>query len=381
MYLRFRSVKPIVLAGFAAALLVILASWIHDRFFTARTLILGGSDLSVPRGEWRLLSEGLAVGNRSARRAVMISAAVDLLPASKFDLFRWDIDGLNRSDKVAINWVTSAAGGSSHSRVLTPDEIARSRVELAAESRWRGDIIGVGIAAELEKGRGLIVRRLELVGRDGAPTLFESFNSLVDRWRHSEPWSARSTNGYVGALDGVRWSPVGIVTVWLGLAASLLWVNRPVGLSLRSALVMLFLFGWLFLDLRWQRDLSLRANEKPQHPGLLLTDAQSASFDALVRQIPERTARIFVIHSSSQPNLDLKLRYHLAPHSVYTGLTAIPSSSMVRGGDYLLIAGSDQGVIFDPIRGVLFSGTDEIPADLIGASPTAGRLFHVRDGS
>jgi hypothetical protein len=42
--------------------------------------------------------------------------------------------------------------------------------------------------------------------------------------------------------------------------------------------------------------------------------------------------------------------------------------------------GADQGVVFDPVRAVLFAGSEEIRADLIGASPMAGRLFRVREG-
>jgi hypothetical protein len=164
------------------------------------------------------------------------------------------------------------------------------------------------------------------------------------------------------------------------LTVLILLARRPVDLPFRSVAIVTFLMGWFLLDLRWQRELWLRAISEPQRSGLLLSSGQANAIDTLGRQIPDRGARIFVVRSSAQPNLDLKLRYHLAPRSVYTGLTNIPSPSMVRAGDYVLIMGADQGVVFDPVRAVLFAGSEEIRADLIGASPMAGRLFRVREG-
>jgi hypothetical protein len=375
-----RSLKPILGAGMVAAVLLIAGSWLHDRFFTAPSVILGGSQLSVLRGDWKLLPQGLAVGNKSMRQAVMIGGAVELLPASKYDTVTWDIENLDGAREVAINWVTTAGGGATHSRLLTDDEMARGRVLMSADARWRGDLLGIGLAADLDAGRAMIVRRFELVGRSGAPSVGESFSSLLDRWRYSDGWSVKSTNAYVGVIDGVRLSPVGLVAVWMMLTVLILMARRPVDLPLRSVAIVTFLLGWFLLDVRWQRELWLRSSSEPQRSRLLLSSGQASAIDTLVRQIPDRVARIFVVRSSAQPTLDLTLRYHLAPHSVYVRLVNVPSPLMVRAGDYVLIMGADQGVVFDPVRAVLFAGSEEIRADLIGASPMAGRLFRVRAG-
>jgi hypothetical protein len=164
------------------------------------------------------------------------------------------------------------------------------------------------------------------------------------------------------------------------LTVLILMARRPVDLPLRSVAIVTFLLGWFLLDVRWQRELWLRSSSEPQRSRLLLSSGQASAIDTLVRQIPDRVARIFVVRSSAQPTLDLTLRYHLAPHSVYVRLVNVPSPLMVRAGDYVLIMGADQGVVFDPVRAVLFAGSEEIRADLIGASPMAGRLFRVRAG-
>lgn len=214
---------------------------------------------------------------------------------------------------------------------------------------------------------------------------------LVGDWLKLEPWSGRSINFHAGvhSLDQ-RLTPVSLVALWVALAG-LLWVlpiRRRSARHIMGGLAILFLAGWLALDLRWQRQLASRLVETYERYGHLpVTERPGARPDARIAQAVDRTrqalpappTRLFILSKDPSGYITQRTRYHFLPHRVYA-TERLPSSGRIHEGDHILVLAQPEMARYDPRQGLLMSKKVAVPVELLGQVTGFGTLYRVTGG-
>lgn len=250
---------------------------------------------------------------------------------------------------------------------------------------WLYNPVGPGetpTAPALAKERGTVTR--PLAGTD-------RLSPLMEEWLKLEPWSGRSINFHAGvpSLDR-RLTPVSLVALWVALAG-LLWVlpiRRRSARHIMGGLAILFLTGWLALDLRWQRQLASRLNETYERYGHLpVTERPGARTDARIAQAVDRTrqalpaqpTRLFILSRDPIGYVTQRTRYHFLPHRVYA-TDHLPSSGLIHEGDHILVMAQPEMARYDQEHGLLMNNKVAVAVELLGQVPGFGTLYRVTGG-
>lgn len=225
------------------------------------------------------------------------------------------------------------------------------------------------------------------------PTEFaDLLNNLAGDWLKLEPWSGRSINFHAGAQPSNRLiAPVLLVAIWVGLACLLfvlLWRQHSAR-QLMVGLAILFLTGWLVLDIRWQRQLSSRLVETYERYGHLpiterhkaMPDARIASAVDQVRQaLPEQPTRLVILGKDPNGYVTNRVRYHFLPNRVYA-TDRLPSPGRIHEGDHILVMAHPEMARFDQAQGLLINGNISLAVEFLGKVPGFGTLYRVSGGN
>jgi hypothetical protein len=257
-------------------------------------------------------------------------------------------------------------------------------------------ILWLGIWLDNQYGQGdkSSTPRLAVEGVTVAqPMEFEDLlNNLAGDWLKLEPWSGRSINFHAGIQSSNRLiSPVLLVALWVGLASllfSLLW-RRHSAHQFMAGLAILFLTGWLVLDMRWQRQLSSRLVETYERYGHLpiterqkaMPDAQIASaVDRLRQALPEQPTRLLILVNDPNGYVTNRVRYHFLPNRVYA-TDRLPSPGRIHEGDHILVMAHPEMARFDQERGLLINGKISLAVEFLSKIPGFGTLYRVSGGN
>ncbi len=381
-----------ILAALGGALVLWLGIWWYQQSGSgteAPTLVLTGEQLKLVAGEGGRTDDGILIRRPPPGKPAMVMAATPPFEAGQFARFSWDIRGLEPQQDLALIWVTNTDPNKPLTRKITPEERAAGYLQLGDYPTWRGQILKFGLLVRGKLPEPVLLKGLTLERE--APTPLTALRSLAGDWTHQEPWTGRSINFHVGAAAKDRLlTPVLLVGLWVGLASLLLVLLNRLSSSrhLLGGLALLFLAGWLLLDLRWQWQLATRLEETYERYGRLTPeqrpgarpDAQVVTaLDHLVKALPEEPSRIFLLSKNPSDYLTLRVRYHLLPLRVFAS-DHLPNPKHVQAGDHFLVLANPEVVRFDGTHNHLIDGEASLPVEPLGKVQGFGGLYRIPGG-
>lgn len=392
---RLRSAAWIGWAALGGALLTVLVLIVFYRAGgladVAPPVVLAGNDLQLASGQGARTADGLEIREPGPQQITSVQGSARMVRAELYRHLFWRVDGLEPGRELRLIWTTLAEPRTVREVVLPPAGPDGGALDLSSEPRWRGRIAVVGLVLRGPIERPLAVRRLEL--RPPVLGVTELARLAFEEWAAFEDWSQRSINFTAGAPLDALFPPGLMVALWVGFSVALYAVFDPPrrGGGRWRPYVVLFLLGWLVLDLRWQWDLSRRlgrtearfAGKEGDERRLAAADGDLYQFLRDVRQrLPERPARLFVVSADPGDATSYqagRTRYHLLPHNGFMGFALPPSAGVAHEGDYVLILSPLSGVRYNRERQVLEWTGGQLSAELLHAA-ALGALFRVRGG-
>lgn len=373
--------------GAGLTLLALLLFYLSDGLqWVASPVTLTGTKLELAIGQGTQTPDGLEVHQTSPQGVAFIRGAFRSVPANLYRRFSWRVSGLSPDQKVWLAWATTDNPRFTQKHPLPSGAAESGVLDLSTEPAWQGRIIAIGLAVYGPLPQPLSVHELEL--QPLPLTTQQLLQQMLIDWGMFEDWSQRSINYTAGAPLNSLFPPVVMIALWIGFSAVLYAMCRPPR-RMPGALTpyaILFLIGWLLLDMRWQKDLGQRlVRTAESFAGKDQTDRQLAALDGqfyqflleVRRLLPEKPARLFIISADPGGFLAGRARWHLLPHNGYPGLNRVPHPNEVRPGDYVLVLAPLNSVRYDDERHVLEdAGGALLVETLYAAAP--GVLFRIK---
>lgn len=270
-----------------------------------------------------------------------------------------------------------------------PDPSSHS-VTVHRVPRWWIDVaISLGVGAALTVAGFVVsgpVTRGDRVEAGGF------VSRLLGEWSAFEGWNQRSINFIEGGPRDALAPSTLAVGIWVVTAMLLhlgLVISRRRCIQV-APFAVIFLVGWVALDLRWQinlwRQLRLTharfAGKSGEAKRMAAPDHALFEFAGDVkRQLDAAPARVFLLSQDLFGDMyyrRVRTSYFLLPHNVSSLWTAVPSAGESRPGDYVLVLRPYAGVSYERDRRVLRTGDSPgLSADLL-LDQHEGLLFRVR---
>lgn len=326
----------------------------------ARPWTFRGADL-IPRiGSAKPTdSKGLEVTALDDNQAI-ITRRVSLR-ASDYPFAQYTVTGSHPGTDIYLMWRTEENEQEvSRARLNWNGDIVTSH-HLAKHEAWRGRIIEIGldIYGDLRE-QPLVISSLSL----SPGTWRQLLSTIWSEWTVYRGWTQKSVNYQRGTPKNPILSPTLAMATWCGLALLLLGISYL--FTRRHSIVAytsVIFIPWIALDLLWQTELSTQLQEtkhlfagKTQHEKHLADfDSELYSYARYLKHdvLPEPGARVFLLHDSRQMTYTrLKAQYYLLPHNTYN-YDRFPRKKMIRKGDYILVLGQVEGLVYDPEKRVL----------------------------
>jgi hypothetical protein len=347
-----------------------------------RLLRWNGSDLQWIGGQGTRAPGGLEI-QPIGPQGVVLWTSPRSTNAGLYSELVWDIAGLDGRQPLQPIWRTPEGRLQQAARMTNADA---GSADLRAESDWRGTVMALGLFIPGSQSTPVTIRGLEL--RPASLTAGEWLDRLWEEWTSREDWSQRSINFAAGATVRPLASPVLIVALWIGFSSVLYAGLNPPRRRPRALMpyAVLFLLGWLLLDLRWQWELTGRLEQTVERfAGKDTTERRLADLDGEfyrflleVRQrLPEKPVRLFIVSNDPAGFLAGRARYHLLPHNGYMGFLQPPE--IAQPGDYVLLLAPLPGARYDRQGQALEWENGQLRVEML-YSASAGTLFRVRGG-
>jgi hypothetical protein len=338
-------------------------------------------ELRVVRGNAVAVSGGVAVrGTRSAPLTVLQLPAA-AFNASSYERIRIVADPLSDDVELALLWATQREPGRvyEHRLLAASDGTIRDQF-LDQDPNWRGDITSVAIGIKSTSDQPWRIARVTV---DEADTIAVARGMRFD-WTDFGKWNGKSINVEFGGRESQRiYLPLVLFVAAALCALYFAWRSKTRKIATPVAgLVLPFVAAWVVLDLRWQAELMVKANETlVTFAGIPLEERHLRMEDGeLYRtlrlatpKLAEGPQRIFV--GSDVEYFVMRAAYHLYPHNV--AVFGWYDGSSMRPGDYVFLYRKN-GVRFDATHGtLLWQNGKQTAADGLYVTPGAG-LFRVR---
>lgn len=390
-----RLAGELVLVAIGGALLTVLALLLFYRMGglagVSPPLVLQGADLQLASGQGEQTPTGLIIRQAGPQGVAAVQGAARMVRAALYRQVYWQVEGLDPRSELRLMWVSANEPRTLREISLPSAGRASSAFDLSQEPHWQNRIMAIGLAVRGPLPQPLVINRLEL--RPVALTVAELWNLAIAEWTVFEDWSQRSINYTAGAPLDALFPPVLVIALWIGFGSALYFMLFGLPLHSTGRLLpyaMLFLLGWLVVDVRWQWDLSRRLERTAEHFAgkegderrLAAADGELYRFLLEVRQrLPAQPTRLFILSANPGDSTTYqagRARYHLLPHNGYAGFSRPPGAA--RAGDYLLILSPLPGVRFNRERQALeWEDGQQLPAEMLYAA-ALGALFRVRGG-
>ena len=330
------------------------------------------SELQLVRGAGTRTAEELVVQATGEGGVAILSLSTDLR-ADRFHGIGWDVSGLSDQAKPRLLWFSDADPARIQSLPAVVEAGRLRPVIVAGVPGWIGRIRGLGLSVA-----GPLPQPFHLRGVTVKP--MGAGEVLADRareWLAFEGWKGTSINVVVGGADVQDLPLPAAVAVAAGIAILLLLLIhrlRPALLPhVGTGVAVVFLGGWLLLDLRWSVDLARQvARTAGTFAGKDDRDRRLADVDGVLYEfidraravLPAAPQRVWVV--TDAPYFNGRAAYHLYPHNVHFQPRdrALPDRSFIKPGDWLLVF-NRRGVEFNARNETLrWDGGAELPAEL-----------------
>lgn len=381
------------LAALGGMLVLWLGVWWYQYYGPGRVasaLELTSDRFRLVSGEAEMTGEGLLFQRLPQGKPALVLMGLTKLEAETFVHLSWDINGLMAQQELAVIWVSSAEPQQPHTRVITAEERARGSMLLIGDPAWRDLILKFGVTLHGKLTEPVLFKRMTF--QRVAPTPLNVLQSLAGDWTHHEPWTGGSINFNIGAPStGLLLTPTTFVALWIGLSSLLFVLLSRCSPSRHMVwgLAILFLSGWLLLDLRWGWQLAMRLGgtydryghlTPEQKPGAT-PDAQIGIAVAQLHGIlAHQPGRIFILSKDPNSYSALRVRYHLLPYRVYT-TDRLPNREQVQEGDHILSLGNQNEIRYDVTKHQLTSRNGSLSVEPVGKVPGFGDLYRLPGGN
>jgi hypothetical protein len=376
---RRRNPEPWIIAvvAFVACLLVIgtylvlavpgpwLASEAPRRF--------GSEVMQLTRGTGTRVGDEIVVQAPGDGGIAIVSLATDL-PAARYRGLAWDVADLPPTAQVRVLWFSDIDPGRINSLPAIVEGGRVRPVIVAGAPGWMGRVRGLGLSVT-----GALPRPIRVTSVAAKPMgAGELLSDRAAEWLAFEGWSGTSINVVVGGADRQTLPLPVAVGVAAGIAILLLlFIHRlrPALLPhVGTGIAVLFLGGWLLVDLRWSANLARQvALTTATFAGKSDRDRRLADVDGVLYEfidqaratLPPAPQRVWVV--SDAPFFNGRAAYHLYPHNVHFQPRdrTMPDRSFIRPGDWLLVF-NRRGVEFNARNEtVRWDGGAELPAELM----------------
>ena len=362
-----------------------------------------GADLSFASGKGEARDGSLTIQTLSQKGDAFVFMKLDELRANDYATITVNIDGLSKYTKAALLWGRMSEPGESYTAPLERSFGNFFKVRFHTKKDWRDFISGFGVLVWGRLQDPVTIKSIEL-----KPKSFSSIDIFYRLWQdvsYFEEWSQRSAHFIRGEKRDALFHPLPFVAGWIVLSSGLYFLLARFVFRVRheQALVkdqiqidifcigLLFLIGWLALDLRWQVHLWHQLNmTRHQFAGKTLDQKHLAGDDrklySFIQQLkqaslPKTPTRIFIL-SNDPVRVDkyrrLKAHYYLLPHNV-SSHAKYPPITYVEGNDYLLKVTDIDGLSYSSQEGVLRWHKDKQLNVLETFKSPEGTLYRIRE--
>ncbi len=372
-------------AALVLCLLGYLAASVPGSWFPAATpKEWSAREMQLTRGEGGLVGNEWVITALDSAGIAIISLNTDLR-ATDFAAISWDVADFPEAAEAQLLWRNDYQPAKLQSVRLTSAYGRLRPAVILGNPDWAGRISGVALAI-----RGTLPQPVRIRGGVAKPMgALELLRDRFDEWRTFEPWSGTSINTLSGGAD-IQGLPLPALLAATILLAALVWYalarSRRLTSGLPAAIGLLFVVGWLLVDLRWTVNYAQQVGEtaakyagkdsRERH--LAAEDGPLFAFLEKARaKMPEPRARVFMVADATY--FRGRGAYHLYPHNVYFEpvQNLMPSPSALRSGDYL-VAYQRRGVQYNAAENKLrWDDGREVGADLLLVEPGAA-LFRIR---
>jgi hypothetical protein len=326
---RWRRAVPPVLA----AVLVLAAAWSvvtggdGEAAEAAEPLAWEPAAFRPIVGAWQTEGEGLVLtGLQDGFGAASVQGA--RIDAATHYLLHFEMDAPEDTPRPVLFW---RAEGQQDVTQLDLWDVQSDFIDLRGRAGWAGTVVELGLLFRNSGDEPITIRDVRL----GAETPKRRLQVQLDQWFQPEPWTVRSVNfRNGGAKDQTVYLPA-LLAAWFALTlllgAILLRGDRAALLRM-AALV--FLAGWLILDLRWSANRWALADEALADISLSEQEKFAKSWDgdlfAFLQGLKQKhfdadPGRILLLNDGSVPLIyELKAKYLLLPREVGQGRGAVP---------------------------------------------------------
>lgn len=339
-----------------------------------------GADVQLIGGQGTVTPAGLEISSIGSQGLVLWMPS-RRINAGVYGAFAWNLVGLDSRHPSRLIWRTVEGQVRQATQAMAA---SAGQMPLRTEPEWQGTVLTMGLFIPGPYPAPITVSGLEL--RPARLTAGEWWNRLWEEWTTREDWSQGSINFAAGATSRPLGSLTLLIVIWLSLSAGLYAISRlsAVRPLTPGPFLVLFLLGWLLLDMRWQWELVGRtertvarfADKDETERRLADLDGDMYQFSRDIRQrLPESPARLFIISNDPTGFQAGRVRYHLLPHNGYMGFTQPPDAT--RAGDYVLLMAPLPGVRYDRQKQALEWRDGRLPVEERYAA-ALGTLFQVR---
>jgi hypothetical protein len=350
-----------------------------------------GNRLHLIEGKGGGVDGGLEIRALSAQEQAIISSGRVAVRAEQYAFLQYEFQGFQSNMEPVFFWRRAEAPARLVSLPLEGGRKGSAVVRLARHEAWQGTIIEFGIGFHRILPAPVIIKELIFKPASAATLLA----AVWSEWTTFEGWTQRSINFVEGHDRDALLPPVPAVAAWVGLALLLygiwsFWRGQRWDWRVGGVV---FLLGWVALDLRWQAGLWSQLQETYDRYGgkdwkakhLAAEDGPLFGFITAVKsQLPPPPQRIFLVTATSLENESYtrqRAYYHLLPYNVHSYGAYPPGSAHAQEGDYVLILGAIPELAFSAEQQLLRWGRGSKKQLAVERIYTAslGTLYKVRE--
>ncbi|MDO8862435.1 hypothetical protein Q6D67_12060 [Haliea sp. E1-2-M8] len=313
------------------------------------------------------------------------------LSADDLAQLRLELEGVQPGQEVVLFWRSALAPEQLHYAELGHGPAGVSWLNLGQLDTWQGQLLELAVGVFGEPGpEPLRLRELDF----GGYNRYDAAQRVFAEWRRFQPWQQSSANWYAGVPGAALIRPAAAAGLWAAVALVLvlgwhLWRRGPRGTLVVAGLWAL-LIPWLALDYLWQVQLERQLQETRAQFGALsqaekherAIDADLQRYALHLQQIlqPLRHQRLFLLHEANQGHnfTRLRLQFRLLPLNIYNYGNTLVAPEHLRPSDLVLLLKPVAGVRYDPARGLLDDGAQQVAATLLDTHPL-GSLYRIAE--